>query len=208
MRYLTKFIILSFLFCNNSLSLIDELYDITWKKYDEYEDKRVVFVGKSKDEKNEYIKIQQYVNFEKEILFSTIKNLDSYDQIISNKNVKTKLIHVEKDTLYGYQLISNMIPFIRNRNYIFKMYEVNENRLDWLLLDRNNILLSNYKGENNNTLNYGAGSWQIKEDSLIVFRMYVDDEVNMPNAIINKIRINSIINTFNDVIKKTQKEKK
>ena len=146
------------------------------------------------------------LEFDKQKVFSIIKNLNLYSQIISNKKISTKLIYSEKDTLYGYQLIANMIPFVRNREYIFKMYMVNENRLDWVLLKNDNMLFSEYVDKKNNILTYGAGSWEIQDDTLLTFRIYVDDEVSLPNRIIRKIRINSIVSTFNDFIQNFKKE--
>ena len=67
-------------------------------------------------------------------------------------------------------------------------------------------MLPKYVNKKNNILTYGAGSWEIHNNNLLTFRLYVDDEVNLPNRIIKRIRINSTINTFNDVIKKLKKE--
>ena len=210
MKYLINFIIFfSFLFCNNNLSIINDLYyNTVWDKYDVNEEKQEIFASSSSTKNVEYIKIQQLVEFDKQKLFFLIKNLNLYDQIISNKNISTKLIYSENDTLYGHQLISNMIPFIRNREYVFKMYMVDENRLDWILLKMDNILLSEYSDEKNNTLTYGAGSWEMQNDNLLTFRIYVDDEVKLPKSIIKRIRINSVVNTFNDFIQNLKKEKK
>ena len=81
------------------------------------------------------------------------------------------------------------------------MYVVNENRLDWVLLKKDNMLLSEYSDKVNNILTYGAGSWEMQNDNLLSFRIYVDDEVNLPNSFVKKIRVNSVVNSFNDIIK-------
>ena len=47
----------------------------------------------------------------------------------------------------------------------------------------------------------------MQNDNLLTFRIYVDDEVKLPNSIIKKIRINSVVNTFNDFIQNLKKEK-
>ena len=207
MKYLINFLFLSILFSNNDLSLLNDLYyNTAWDRYDLNEEKQEIFIGVMHENNQECIKIQQLIEFDKDELFSVIKDLNSYNEVISNKKISTKLIYSENDTLYGHQLITNMIPFIRNREYVFKMYMVNENRLDWLLLKKDDILLSKYVNKKNNILTYGAGSWEIQNNNLLTFRLYVDDEVNLPNRIIKRIRINSTINTFNDVIKKIKKE--
>ena len=207
MKHLINFLFLSILFCNNNLSLINNLYyNTVWDKYEVNENNQEIFVGSSHKKNIEYIKIQQLVEFDKEKVFSIIKNLNSYNQIFSNKKISTKLIFSDNDTLYGHQLITNMIPFIRNREYVFKMYVVNENRLDWVLLKKDNMLLSEYSDKVNNILTYGAGSWEMQNDNLLSFRIYVDDEVNLPNSFIKKIRINSVVNSFNDIIRVSKKE--
>ena len=207
MKFFLYFLFLASLFCNNNLSLMNDLYHNTvWDSYDLNEENQEVFIGTTHKEDKEYIKIQQLVKFDKQKLFSIIKKLNLYNQIISNKKISTKLIGSENDTLYGHQLITNMIPFVRNREYIFKMYMVDENRLDWILLKNDNILFSEYLDKGNNILTYGAGSWEIQNDSLLSFRIYVDDEVNLPLSIIRKIRINSIVSTFNDVMQNLKKE--
>ena len=194
-------IFVSFLVCYDNVSLLNDLYYNTdWKKYNRSKNNQEIYVRNSSKKNVEYIKIEQVVEFDKQKLFASIKNLKSYDEILSNKKISTQLVHSEEDTLYGYQLISNMIPFIRNRQYVFKMYMINENRLDWILVNKDSMILSKYLDRKNNTLVYGAGSWEMSNDNLLTFRIYVDDEVNIPNRIIKRIRINSVLNSFNDII--------
>ena len=208
MKYLINFsIFLSFLFCDNSSLINDLYYNTVWDKYDVNEKKQEIFVGSSSTKNVEYMKIQQLVEFDKQKLFSLIKNLNLYDQIISNKKISTKLIYSENDTLYGHQLITNMIPFIRDREYVFKMYMVDENRLDWILLKMDNILLSEYSDKKNNTLTCGAGSWEMQNDNLLTFRIYVDDEVNLPSLFLNRLKRNHVIQIFDDVLNYIEKQK-
>ena len=202
MKYFICFLFLTNLFSYDNLSLINDLYYNTiWKKYDINKQKQEIFISNNAEKNIEYIKIEQIVDFDKNELFTIIKNLNSYNQIVSNKKISTELIFSKNDTLYGHQLITNMIPFIRNREYVFKMYMIDENRLDWVLLNEGNVLLQDYVNRKNNILTYGAGSWEIIDDSLLTFRIFVDDEVNLPNSLIKKIRINSVVKTFNDVLK-------
>ena len=202
MKHFICFLFLTNLFSYDNLSLINDLYYNTiWKKYDINKQKQEIFISNNAEKNIEYIKIEQIVDFDKNELFTIIKNLNSYNQIVSNKKISTELIFSKNDTLYGHQLITNMIPFIRNREYVFKMYMIDENRLDWVLLNEGNVLLQDYVNRKNNILTYGAGSWEMKDDSLLTFRIFVDDEVNLPNSLIKKIRINSVVKTFNDVLK-------
>ena len=47
-------------------------------------------------------------------IFETILNINNYNQVISNKKIFTEEINVRavSDTLYGYQKITNLIPFV------------------------------------------------------------------------------------------------
>ena len=105
------------------------------------------------------------------------------------------------DTLFCYQRISNSIPFIRDRQYIFKMYRVDNSRIDWYLVNENHVALQPYLKDDVRTLTYGAGSWKFLDDEkILIYRMYMDEEVNLPLSFIQKLRVNYALNIFNDVI--------
>ena len=67
------------------------------------------------------------------------------------------------------------------------------------------IIINN--SENINRLTYGAGTWEYKENNLLVNSIYVDDEVNMPSRIVKKFRVNSVVDIFNDIINHLNKQK-
>ncbi len=147
-----------------------------------------------------YIKIVGNVD-DKESILSTIESIADYDNIVSNKNISTDFLFSNNDTLFCYQKISNSIPFIRDRQYVFKMYRVNNSRIDWYLVNKNHVALQPYLQEDVRTLIYGAGSWEFLDDKkLLIYRMYMDEEVNLPLSFIQKLRINHVLNIFNDVI--------
>ena len=192
------FFIFSFLYSIDSKVLLDNLYNQNnWKKYSITEDSKKIFDSEYSGLR--YIKVAKSVDFSKEQIFEKIKSIDNYNEIISNQNVTTKLVLQEKDTLYGYQKISNSIPFIRDRQYIFKMYQKDNYRLDWYIIDKNNNLLKSYISDDVHTIGHGAGSWYLK-DGILTNRIYVDDGVNLPSHLLHKIRINHVIQIFDDVL--------
>ena len=192
------FFIFSFLYSIDSKVLLENLYNQNnWKKYSITEDSKKIFDCEYSGLK--YIKVAKSVDFSKEQIFDKIKSIDNYNEIISNENVKTKLVFQEKDTLYGYQKISNSIPFIRDRQYIFKMYQKDNYRLDWYIIDKNSDLLKSYISDDVHTISSGAGSWYFNDDSL-TNRIYVDDGVNLPMNLLHKIRINHLTQIFDDVL--------
>ena len=200
------FFICSFLYSMDSKLLLDNLYNQNnWKKYSTTEDSKKIFDCEYSGLK--YIKVVKKVDFSKEQMFEKIKSIDNYNEIISNENVTTKLVFQEADTLYGYQRISNSIPFIRDRQYIFKMYQKDNYRLDWYIIDKSNDLLKSYISDDVHTISYGSGSWYFK-DGILTNRIYVDDGVNLPLHLLHKIRINHVIQIFDDVLNSLIDEEK
>ena len=140
-------------------------------------------------------------------IFETILNIDNYNQVISNKKIFTEEINVRtvSDTLYGYQKITNLIPFVKNRQIIFKMFKVGDNRLDWKLLDKDDSLFDKYRQNSKKILSYGAGSWQIQDNKLIHY-YYINPELKLPDFLINKAAERSVINIFKDVLNFSQSD--
>ena len=47
----------------------------------------------------------------------------------------------------------------------------------------------------------------MSDNNILSYRMYVDDEVNLPGSFIKKAKINSTVNIFNDVLNHVEKNK-
>ena len=134
-------------------------------------------------------------------IFETVLDINNYNQVISNKKIFTKQINVKvsSDTLYGYQEITNLIPFIKNRQIIFKIFRVGDNRLDWKLLNNDNPLFDQYRQGSSKILSYGAGSWQIQGNKLIHY-YYINPELKLPYFLIKKAAERNVIDIFKDVL--------
>ena len=195
-------VLISFSFSDVNDLILTELYDqrTSWEKYDDYNDNTVVYTGYGYNDNMMFIKIEREIEFKKEDLFKVIKDIESYNLVLTNKNIFSDLVTIDEDVIYAHQLITNVIPLVRNRQYIFKMYSYNENRIDWTLVDSENKIMEGYLGKNVHNLYYGAGSWHLNSDNVLSYRMYIDDEAKLPNAFIKKIRINSALDVFNDVL--------
>ena len=189
--------------------LLKELYDTrtNWELYNLEEDGTTIFEGQGLNNGLLFIKVEKKIDYDKEKIFETLKDIENYNKIISNHNVFSDLVQTKSDTIFGHQLITNVVPFIRNRQYIFKMYMFDDSRLDWILIDSKNPLMDYYKGKNVHNLYYGAGSWTLSDDDILSYRMYIDDEVNLPGSFIKKAKINSTVNIFNDVLNHVEKNK-
>ncbi len=195
-------VLISFSFSDVNDLILTELYDqrTSWEKYDDYNDNTVVYTGYGYNDNMMFIKIEREIEFKKEDLFKVIKDIESYNLVLTNKNIFSDLVTIDEDVIYAHQLITNVIPLVRNRQYIFKMYSYNENRIDWTLVDSENKIMEGYLGKNVHNLYYGAGSWHLNSDNVLSYRMYIDDEARLPNTFIKKIRINSALDVFNDVL--------
>ena len=138
-------------------------------------------------------------------IFETVLDINNYNQVISNEKIFTKQINMEasSDTLYGYQEITNLIPFVKNRRIIFKIFKVNDNRLDWKLLNMDDSLFDKYRERYSKILSYGAGSWQIQGNQLTHY-YYINPELKLPYFLIKKTAEKSVIDIFKDVLNFSQ----
>ena len=194
------FFILSLSFPYESFDILNSLNnDLEWNFYNQNNNKKIY-------QSNEILdgiiitKIEQKVKFEAETIMSVLLNINLYNDIISNKNLSTYLDSTVNDSIYVYQKITNVIPFIRDRQYVFKMFKVDNNKINWIILKENEQTVKKYLDAGINTLTYGAGSWEIINENILVNIIYVDDEVNLPFKLVQKIRINNVVAVFDDIL--------
>ena len=205
-----KFILvinLSLLFSNNSHILTKMIDSMNWNFRYTTEDKIKVF--RLDNESFPVIKIYKDVDSSmKDKIFDTIRDIDNYHLIISNKKISTQNLTTEStsDTLYVYQSITNMIPFVKNRHIIFKMYMSSKNRLNWELVNENSSKFDRFRTDSYKILDEGAGSWEIINEKLYHF-YYMNPKIRVPQFIINKIAENSVLDVFNDILYHAEKIK-
>ena len=158
------------------------------------------------------IKVEGEFQYSFQDLLDVIMDLDGYNEVISNSNVYTEFISSESDTLYGYQKVSNFIPFVRNRHIIFKLYKVGDNKIEWKLINKDNSLYHSYKHRRIKELSLGAGSWEIfkHEDGTVklIHYMYIDADINLPDFILNTAQKRSVVDIFNDVLNAIERKKR
>ena len=196
-------IFVTFLFSSNSTDLLFDMYSVNNWKLLEITDNKNIYQADCLMNNDQYIKIEQQIFKKEDDILNVIESVSNYDSILSNKNIKTELLLSSSDTSIVLQTITNAIPFTRDRKYIFKLYRFNKNRIDWFLINDSNPILVNYENEDSHILSFGAGSWEIKQEDdkkILIYRMYLDDEVNLPLMFIQKLRINQAVDIFNDVL--------
>ncbi len=195
--------ICSFLFSSSNEYLLFEMYSIIDWEHLQISDDKNIYEAESDINNYKFIKIEKDILKDEEVILNNIQSIENWNEIISNKNIETKLLSNNNDTLVVLQTISNAIPFTKNRIYIFKLFKVNPNRIDWYLTADYNNFLEDYMDNNDYLLSSGAGSWQIKKmgnKNKLIYRLYLDDEVNLSSMIIQKLRINYAVNIFNDML--------
>ena len=188
----------SFLFGFHSQDLLRDFnVQDEWVEIIRENDGKIIYQLETK--KIKYIKIKKEFSFMPKKALSVVQSIEDYNKIISNDNIDTHLIKRDNDTLFVSQIIRNAIPFLSDRQYIFKMYKVGESRVDWYVLNENDYLGMKYLHDTAHILTFGAGSWEVNKNTLI-YKIYMDDEVNLPSYIIDKVRTENIISIFEDVI--------
>ena len=97
--------------------------------------------------------------------------------------------------------MKNSIPFTRDRQYVFKMYKLSQNKLVWIIDEQFNNNKKNTKDIR--TLEVGAGVWEIKNmnnNRFLINKIYVNDKVNMPGLFLDRLRRNHVHQIFKDVL--------
>ena len=150
------------------------------------------------------IKIKKEISISRDEVYKVIKNIENYSQVLTAKNVYSEYVDSKNDTLYGYQkYYVDFIPFTRNRQLVFKMYEKTKNNLIWEALDQNHYYLDKYSTGDVKTLTKGAGSWEFisnNNKNFLVHRFYMDTELNIPEFLLSGPRENSVLQIFSDVL--------
>jgi len=194
--------IISFVFSDSSEILSDFNTNLDWVLVEEKNNMKI-FEYNNPSCDCLYSKIEQPVNHNEKDILNVISSIDKYNIVIKNKSLNTELIDIENDTIYAYQIIKNSVPFIRDRQYVFKMYYINENHLEWMIVDENSSYLIPYLNDDVRTLNLGAGSWSFRYENskkILINKIYVDDGVNLPWIFINKLKRDHVVQIFNDVL--------
>ena len=154
------------------------------------------------------------IRLEKEIsnpinLFKTILDIKNYNNILSEKSLTSKFIDEISDTLFCYQITKNFIPFTRNRQLIFKMYKVDDSRIEWYLVNVNHPYLKPFKTRRTKELVYGGGAWELVKLSdnryKLIHYFYIDININMPKFFTDSPTKNSVVQVFKDVLNNSQK---
>ena len=149
------------------------------------------------------IKLEKNIDFSFNEVVEVISDISNYSKTFEGNNIYTEFMYQELDTLYGYQKIKNIIPFTRNRHFIFQLFKVNDSRLSWKIIEKDNDRYDKYRHKKNKELRLGSGSWQFYENNQevkLIYYFYLDPEFNMPKIFINGARIKNVLIAFKNVL--------
>ena len=194
--------IISLFFCSNDEILLLMNNGSNWELLSQNKDMKIY---QNDNENFPIIKIERELTLEYSMheIFNIIKNVANYNNVLTDRNLYSEFVKTSVDTVYGYQKTYNYIPFTRNRHLIFKLYEKNEYKLEWKIINKNNILYENFKHKRSKELLLGAGSWEwinLADKSLFVHYLYIDPEIKLPKFILRGVLKNSVIRVMDDVL--------
>ena len=204
------FIFLSLVFCNNNkiLSFMNDNSNWTLLSVNGN-----IKVYQNEDEEFPIIKVEKELSkeYNKNEIFDIILNVPNYNNVLTNRNLYSQFLETSLDTIYGYQKTYNYIPFTRNRHLIFKLYKKNEYKLEWKIINENNVLYEQFKHRKSKELRLGAGSWQwidLNDKNLLIHYLYIDPEIKLPRFLLRGVLRSSVIQIMDDVLNHYDNNKK
>ena len=209
-KFFSILIFISLIFSNNDKILSFMNNDSNWELLNQNQG---IKIYQNEDGNFPIIKIERELTLEYSMdeIFSIIKNIANYNNVLTDRNLYSEFVKTSVDTVYGYQKTYNYIPFTRNRHLIFKLYEKNKYKLEWKIINENNILYENFKHKRSIELRLGAGSWvwiSLYEKSILVHYLHIDPEINLPKFLLRGVLRNSVIQVMDDVLNYYNKIKK
>ena len=206
--YLIVTIFISLSFPSKNLFLLNLMNEKSDWVYDYVDDDIKVFV--MNNDSLPIIKLEKTVQ-NVEGLFEIILNVENYNNVLTERTLTSEYLGEIVDTTYGYQITKNYIPFTKNRHLIFKMYAINDNRIEWYLVGEKHPYFIPYKKRRSKELIFGGGAWQIVElDSgkyKLIHYLYIDPRLKMPKFLLNSVTKKSVLKVFKDVLNSYHKIK-
>ena len=110
----------------------------------------------------------------------------------------------------GYHLLPVDLPFIKDREYFFRVHaggyniEDNISIVHWYLIDKPEKVQTKNTSKDAIYLDYGAGLWMAERaddgDYMLSYRLYLDPGGSIPDFAIELLNKMSVVNVFNDVL--------
>ena len=160
------------------------------------------------------VMVKKDIDLPKEILQDVIMDVNNYKQFLkSSDSFISSEIKKTTDFVDGYQFIPINIPFINDREYLFRMYpcgfkdDDSISIIHWYLLNENENIVDE-KNHSATYLSHGAGLWTAEENlnniTSFSYRLYMDPGGSLPTFLIDMINKTSVVSIFEDAIAEAQ----
>ena len=212
----TLIILTSFIFAENtelSTSLLKTLYD------DNGWNKPSIIDGISLSTKRvpnmsiKAVKVHIETNIPKNIITDIIMDIKNYNNyFINSKKLYFQVINRDSNSIDGYQFISVPIPFIKDREYFFRMSsntflpDYPKTFIHWHTLNKDiySYISTDFQSGKELYLDTGVGIWNIDflDDSTFIlsYRLLIDPGGYLPDFAVDHVNKVNIISLFRDVI--------
>ena len=164
------------------------------------------------------VKVQKETDIPHEVIVNILMDIKNYGSYFkSSKSLNFSEVRREKNSVEGHHYIPVNIPFIKNREYYFRMhpnnYQIKQTNtfLHWYLIE-NNFSMDKQPDWNFSTsiyLDVGAGVWNKEElangNYLLSYRLILNPGGSLPDALIDRLNKVSVVNIFDDIIHEAER---
>lgn len=216
-------VVISFCFCSdNTLSKPHEIlkalsvndgWDYVSTKND------IDLSTKNIDQSNtKAVKVQKETDISPDLVCDILMDIKNYKNYFnSSASLNFSEVNRRENSVEGHHFIPVNIPFMRNREYYFRMHPnshqlKNSNTfLHWYLIGDNSIAnkVINRFIEETIYLKIGAGVWNKEHlpngKNLLSYRLILNPGGSLPESLIDKLNRVSIVNLFNDIIQEAER---
>ena len=159
------------------------------------------------------VKVHIETNIPKNIITDIIMDIKNYNNyFINSKKLYFQVINRDSNSIDGYQFISVPIPFIKDREYFFRMSsntflpDYPKTFIHWHTLNKDiySYISTDFQSGKELYLDTGLGIWNIDflDDSTFIlsYRLLIDPGGYLPDFAVDHVNKVNIISLFRDVI--------
>ena len=159
------------------------------------------------------VKVHIETNIPKNIITDIIMDIKNYNNyFINSKKLYFQVINRDSNSIDGYQFISVPIPFIKDREYFFRMSsntflpDYPKTFIHWHTLNKDiySYISTDFQSGKELYLDTGVGIWNIDflDDSTFIlsYRLLIDPGGYLPDFAVDHVNKVNIISLFRDVI--------
>ncbi len=164
------------------------------------------------------VKVQKETDISPDLICDILMDIKNYKNYFnSSASLNFSEVNRRENSVEGHHFIPVNIPFMRNREYYFRMHpnshqlKSSNTFLHWYLIGDNSIddEVINHFIEETIYLKIGAGVWNKEHlpdgKNLLSYRLILNPGGSLPESLIDKLNRVSIVNLFNDIIQEAER---